>query len=162
MRLRVPGAVTAARRALGRRSRGERGSFTFVVVFWALMTMVLGGLVIDGGLAITERQRIGDIAEQAARAAADDLDQDQLRQGNYALAGDFRTQCAAVVKASGLDSSAITECQQTGTKTLAGGQVVPVVTVGLTFTYNPILLSMFYSGTFTANASATAYPQPGF
>jgi hypothetical protein len=34
--------------------------------------------------------------------------------------------------------------------------------VRLTFTYNPILLSMFYSGTFTANASATAYPQPGF
>jgi Flp pilus assembly protein TadG len=163
MRLRVSGAVAAARRALRRRPRDERGSFTFVVVFWALMTMVLGGLVIDGGLAITERQRIGDIAEQAARAAADDLDQDQLRQGNYTLAGDFPAKCAAVVKASGLDpTSAITRCQQTGTKTLAGGQVVPVVTVGLTFTYNPILLSMFYSGTFTANATATAYPQPGF
>jgi Flp pilus assembly protein TadG len=151
------------RRMPGLPRRDERGSFTFIVVFWALMTMLLGGLVIDGGLAITERQRIGDIAEQAARAAADDLNQDQLRQGNYALDSTYSAQCDAVVQASGLDpASAITECLQTGTKQLAGGQVVPVVTVRLTFTYNPILLSMFYSGTFTANASATAYPQPGF
>ena len=157
MRLRMP------RRMPGLPRRDERGSFTFIVVFWALMTMLLGGLVVDAGLAITERQRIGDIAEQAARAAADDLNQDQLRQGSYTLAGDFAAKCSAVVQASGLNpTSAITECQQTGTKTLTTGQVVPVVTVSLTLTYNPILLSMFDSGTFTANASAIAYPQPGF
>jgi Flp pilus assembly protein TadG len=143
--------------------RDERGSFTFMVVFWLLMTMVLAGLVVDGGLAVTERQRIGDIAEQAARAAADDLNQNDLRDGNYRLADGYSDKCTQVVKASGLDpTSAITKCVQTGTITLRTGQVVPVVEVDLTFTYSPILLSLFFSTDFTANASATAYPQPGF
>lgn len=142
--------------------RDERGSFTFMVVFWLLMTMLLAGLVVDGALAITERQRIGDIAEQAARAAANDLNTDDLRAGQYTLDDGYADKCDEVATASGLDATAVTKCVQTGTLTLQGGQVVPVVEVDLTFTYTPILLSLFTSTTFTANASATAYPQPGF
>jgi hypothetical protein len=126
------------------------------------MTMLLAGLVVDGALAITERQRIGDVAEQAARAAADDLDPNALRAGVYQLDAGYSGRCTAVAVASGLEASAVTKCQQTGTITLQGGQVVPVVEVDMTFTYSPILLSIFYSQNFTANASATAYPQPGF
>jgi len=142
--------------------RDQRGSFTLIVVFWTLTTMVLAGLVVDGALAITERQRIGDIAEQAARAAADDLNPDSLRNGVYQLAADYPARCSAVAIASGLEASAVTKCVQTGTITLQGGQVVPVVEVDMTFTYSPILLSLFFTTDFTANASATAYPQPGF
>ena len=155
MKPRMPGFRVRAR-------RDQRGSFTLIVVFWTLTTMVLAGLVVDGALAITERQRIGDIAEQAARAAADDLNTDDLRNGTYQLAGDYQAKCSAVVKASGLDDSAITKCLQTTTITLRTGQVVPVVEVDLTFKYSPILLSLFFTTDFTANASATAYPQPGF
>ena len=142
--------------------RDERGSFTFIVVFWALMTMVLAGLVVDGGLAITERQRIGDIAEQAARAAADDLDQNALRDGVYQLDPGYGLKCTQVVTASGLDGSTIKKCLQTTTIRLRTGQVVPVVEVDLTFKYSPILLGIFFTTDFTARAKATAYPQPGF
>jgi len=142
--------------------RDQRGSFTLIVVFWTLTTMVLAGLVVDGALAITERQRIGDIAEQAARAAADDLNPDSLRGGKYELADGYATRCDAVARASGLAASAVTRCVQTGTITLQTGQVVPVVEVDMTLKYSPILLGLFFATDFTANASATAYPQPGF
>lgn len=141
--------------------RDERGSFTIMVVFWALMSLMLAGLVVDGSLAITERQRVGDIAEQAARAAADDLNPDFLRGGVYQLADTYQGKCADVATASGLASTAVT-CVQTGTIKLQTGQVVPVVRADVTFKYSPILLSVFFTTDFTANASATAYPQPGF
>jgi putative Flp pilus-assembly TadE/G-like protein len=149
--------------ALTRRARrDERGSFTFMVVFWALMTMMLGGLVVDGSLAITERQRAGDIAEQAARAAADDLDPNQLRAGNYVLLDDYCGQAKLVGTTSGLDSGQVSCDSPPGTFQVPGGPVVPLVTVHVQITYTPILLSMFFSQTFTANASANAHPQPGF
>jgi Flp pilus assembly protein TadG len=141
--------------------RDERGSFTFAVVFWLLMTMMLAGLVVDGALSITTRQRVGNIAEQAARAAANDLNQDELRQGRYVIAGDFQSQATAVAVASGLDPSAVV-CRQTAPILLATGQLVPVVQCHVTFTYMPILAGLFYHGSFIANAVASAHPQPGF
>jgi hypothetical protein len=143
------------------RARGQRGSFTFAVIFWALMAMMLAGLVVDGGLSITERQHAGDVAEQAARAGANDLDQNELRAGRYVLAADACDQAARVVVASGLDATAVTSCDPNGTLTLATGQVVPTMTVQIRIQYSPILIGMIYSGTFTANATATAHPQPG-
>lgn len=142
------------------RPQGERGSFTFAVVFWALIAMMLAGLIVDGGLSITERQRAGDIAEQAARAGANDLDPNQLRAGKYVLAGNACAQAKAVVTASGLSGSAAT-CDTSGTLRLATGQVVPTMTVHVRIQYSPILIGMIYSGQFVANADATAHPQPG-
>lgn len=144
-----------------RRPRGEQGSYTFAVVFWALMTMLLAGLVVDGGLSITERQRAGDVAEQAAREGANDLDRDHLRVGTYQLAGDACTQAARVVTASGLAAGAITGCDTAATLTLPTGVVVPEVTVQIHIHYSPILLGMFVQTQFDAYASATAHPQPG-
>lgn len=143
-----------------RRPRGERGSFTFAVIFWALMTMMLAGLVVDGGLALTERQRAGDIAEQAARAGANDLDQQQLRNGVYQLADDACAQATRVAVASGVTGDAVT-CAPVGSLTLPNGLVVPTMTVQVRIQYTPILIGMIYSGQFIANASATAHPQPG-
>jgi Flp pilus assembly protein TadG len=143
------------------RPRGERGSFTFAVIFWALMAMMLAGFVVDGGLAITERQRAGDIAEQAARAGAQQLNVNDLRNGTLTI--DEAAACSqakAVAVASGLADSAVT-CGPIGSTTTSTNQVVPTITVTVTITYSPILLGMFYSPNFTANASATAYPQPG-
>jgi len=143
-----------------RRPGGERGSFTFAVIFWALMAMMLAGLVVDGGLAITERQHAGDIAEQAARAGADDLDQNALRAGKYVLAADYCDRAKAVATATGIDPGALS-CVRIGQLTLATGQVVPTMTVQVQIQYSPILIGLVYSGQFTAVASATAHPQPG-
>ncbi len=151
---------SSVRRVIRRRPRGERGSFTFAVIFWALMAMMLGGLVVDGGLALTERQRAGDIAEQAARAGADDLDPNALRNGQYQLAGDACDRAKLVAASSGGEGAIVT-CGQVGSLTLPNGQVVPTMTVQVQIQYTPILIGMIYSGQFIANASATAHPQPG-
>jgi Flp pilus assembly protein TadG len=144
-----------------RRPRGQRGSFTFAVVFWALIAMMLAGLVVDGGLSITERQRAGDIAEQAARAGAEDLDPNALRAGRYQLLmPDACDRAAAVGVASGLPAGAVV-CDGIGTVTLPTGQVMPTITVKVTIPYTPILIGLVYSGTFVASTTATAHPQPG-
>jgi Flp pilus assembly protein TadG len=46
---------------------------------WAVAMMAMAGLVIDGGAAIAARARAADLAEQAARAAADALSPASLR-----------------------------------------------------------------------------------
>lgn len=145
---------------IARRPFGECGSFTFAVIFWALMAMMLAGLVVDGGLALTERQRAGDIAEQAARAGADDLNQDALRNGEYQLAGDACQRARNVVAASGGADATVIGCP-VGSLTLPNGLVVPTMTVHIRIQYSPILIGIIYSGQFIANASATAHPQPG-
>ncbi len=143
------------------RPSGERGSFTFAVIFWALIAMMLAGLIVDGGLAITERQRAGDIAEQAARAGAEELNPDALRLDQLAIeAGAACDRATAVVTASGLPGNSIV-CDAPGTTTASTGQAVPDFTVHVTITYSPILIGMFYANDVTAKASATAYPQPG-
>ncbi|HZP50278.1 pilus assembly protein TadG-related protein [Actinocrinis sp.] len=148
------------RKPIRRRPSGERGSFTFAVIFWALMAMMLAGLVVDGGLALTERQRAGDIAEQAARAAANDLDQNALRNGQYVLAGDACQRAELVGSAAG-GAKAVVTCGAVGSLTLPNGLVVPTMTVNVEITYDPILLGMVMKGPVFANASATAHPQPG-
>ncbi|TDE00049.1 pilus assembly protein [Jiangella asiatica] len=49
-----------------------------MVVTLIVMLFMLAGLVVDGGLAINARQRIYDDVEQAARAAANEIDLDAL------------------------------------------------------------------------------------
>ena len=76
--------------------RGDRGSVSLWVVIFTFTTLVLLVLVVDGGQAMNAKSRAADIAEQAARAAADDLNMGDLRtgQGTVALAGsacDLRT-----------------------------------------------------------------------
>ncbi|MBC6464708.1 pilus assembly protein TadG-related protein [Actinomadura alba] len=65
----------------------------FTVIF-ALFVILLAGLLVDGGLAIHARQRAADIAEQAARAAADDIDVGLLRTTGELRIADAGTACA--------------------------------------------------------------------
>jgi Flp pilus assembly protein TadG len=51
----------------------------FTTIF-AVGVIALAGLLVDGGLTIHARERAADIAEQAARAAADEVDVAYLRQ----------------------------------------------------------------------------------
>ncbi|MDR8408543.1 pilus assembly protein TadG-related protein [Nonomuraea sp. 3-1Str] len=51
----------------------------FTVLF-SVVVFMLAGLLVDGGAAINARLRAADIAEQAARAGADKIDIDHLRE----------------------------------------------------------------------------------
>lgn len=63
--------------AVGR--QGERGSMSVFTVLFSVVVFLLAGLMVDGGAAINARLRAADIAEQAARAGADQIDVDHLR-----------------------------------------------------------------------------------
>ena len=57
----------------------DRGAVSIIIVLLAGAFFGLAGLVWDGGRAITARQHAADLAEQAARAGADDLDLTAIR-----------------------------------------------------------------------------------
>jgi Flp pilus assembly protein TadG len=59
--------------------RDDSGAATLFVIGLAVMLLVVAGLVVDGGLAINARSTAFDIAEQAARAGATQVNEDVLR-----------------------------------------------------------------------------------
>jgi Flp pilus assembly protein TadG len=59
--------------------RGDDGIASVVLVLLTGAFLALAGLVWDGGRAITARQHAADLAEQAARAGANDLNIDVAR-----------------------------------------------------------------------------------
>ena len=65
---------------MSRRNR-DAGSVTIVMLLLAVALFAVCGLVIDGGRAITARQRAANHAEQAARAGASALSEQALRGG---------------------------------------------------------------------------------
>ena len=70
---------------------------------WLLLLLpvlfAFGGLVLDGGRVITARQNAANIAEQAARQAVDELDQDTFRDtGNAVGAVDLPAAAAAACR----------------------------------------------------------------
>jgi len=73
----------SAARAAG---NSDRGSVSLWVVIFAFVTLALLILVVDGGQVIIAKSRAADIAEQAARAAADTIDPGALRQGQVVIA----------------------------------------------------------------------------
>lgn len=61
------------------RVRDEEGSLALYMAVMAVGLMAMAGLVIDGGAAIAARGRAADLANEAARAAADSITQTSLR-----------------------------------------------------------------------------------
>lgn len=61
------------RRGWHDRGQDDAGSITVLVVFLALSLVLVAGLVFDAGGALTDRQRANDIAAQAARYGADQV-----------------------------------------------------------------------------------------
>src|SRR3954469_22728779 len=74
-----------ARRRAGP-ARGAIGALTAVL---APAVIMLAGLVLDGGLALEARARGLDVAEQAARAAANECDEAVLRTDSVCRVTDF-------------------------------------------------------------------------
>ncbi|MGW2152223.1 pilus assembly protein TadG-related protein [Nonomuraea sp. NPDC001699] len=84
----------------------------FTVLF-SVVVFLLAGLLVDGGAAINARLRAADVAEQAARAGADQIDVDRLRtDGQVTLLGEGQVCARAdeIVAAQGGDGVARGSC----------------------------------------------------
>ncbi|MBO3745151.1 flp pilus-assembly TadE/G-like family protein [Streptosporangiaceae bacterium NEAU-GS5] len=126
----------------------------FVVIF-SVAVFLLAGLLVDGGAAINARLRAADIAEQGARAAADQIDVETLRStGRIQLLGDNVScpRAQEVVTANQSDGVRMVEC------TLRG---IDQVTVQVSVSWQPFFLSALGFSDGEMVASATAGPDQG-
>ncbi|GAA5043550.1 hypothetical protein HNP84_004447 [Thermocatellispora tengchongensis] len=135
----------------------ERGSMSVFAVVFSVVVFLLAGLLVDGGAAINARLRAADIAEQAARAAADQIDVEHLRAtGQARLLADDGAVCGRaeeIVTAHDTD-----EVEQTGCEVGAGQEQV-TVTVGVS--WEAFFLAALGFGGSRMEASATAGPDIG-
>jgi hypothetical protein len=140
------------------RRKADRGSVSLWVVMFAFITMILLTLVVDGGQVMVAKARAADIAEQAARASADDIDPASLRQGPIQLATDAcdltTGPAVGLVKTygEGVGVNATLEGCQPGTD--AAGS--PDVTVQVQVSVPPLIPAPAFSS-ITVSASETAY-----
>jgi hypothetical protein len=142
--------------AEGRAEPGaERGSVTVFVVFFTLVALALASLLVDVGNAVNAQERAADLAEQAARAAANAIDVADLRSGTVAI--DQTRACAdalsliqAYAAASRLDAAMTAPCTYPGPRQ---------VTVYVSVTTTPLISAFF--GSFTMRAHETACAEFG-
>jgi Flp pilus assembly protein TadG len=136
----------------------DRGSGAGAVIIFALVFLSLSAFVIDGGLSISKRERAADIAEQAARYAAQDIDKEALYDNQGGAAPINFQNCDARVKAfaremdmSGADIAA-THC------VAADAQEVEVE---VQLTYEPVFTGMFYGGNVVVHGRSVARNEVG-
>lgn len=146
----------APRGARGGRPPGsaaaDRGSITIFVVVFAITALVLASLLVDLGSAVNAQERAADLAEQAARAAADTIDTIALRNGVVQI--DTATACSTAQQVvsrydsvSGIDA-AMTACTFQGPRR---------ATVFVSVTTTPLITKAFGSSfTMKAHESACA------
>lgn len=156
---RPPGRMTSLLARLGHENQDnrDRGSVSLWVVMFAFVTLALLILVVDGGQVIVAKSRAADIAEQAARAAADDIDPGALRNGAVAIAagacgtpGPASELVSTYQKGVGVTATMLTCTPGTG----PGG--APDVTVAVQVSMKPFLpVNPF--GTITVTAAETAF-----
>ncbi|GAA4194107.1 pilus assembly protein TadG-related protein [Microbispora amethystogenes] len=146
-----------ARARAVRRGAAERGSMSVFVVVFSGAVFLLAGLLVDGGAAINARLKAADIAEQAARAAADQIDEETLRaSGQVRLLADEGAVCGRAEEiATDRDAEGVrmTDC------TVGGGQAD--VTVGVAVHWDAFFLSALGFAGSDMEAEATAAPDPG-
>ena len=127
-------------------AEGERGFVSLYVVAITVGLVALAGLVIDGGNALAAREKAADTAQQAARAGADALSPDSLRNpGALSATPAGATQAANQVLSTG---------GVTGTVSVDGDQVTVTVVVHQATTILSAVGVNQITGTATASATA--------
>lgn len=142
------------RRARARiRAGRDRGSVALYVVLFTPVVFMLAGLLVDGGLAIHARQRAADMAEQAARAGANEIDTDALRRTGKPVIAPGRARAAACDLLAGYrDQVEASRCD-------ADGQHVAVT---VQIQVRPQLLGIIPGlGEFSMTSTARAEPVTG-
>ncbi|MFE0457743.1 TadE/TadG family type IV pilus assembly protein [Kitasatospora sp. NPDC058965] len=125
--------TTTRRRA----RRADRGSGAVVVIFAAILTLIVSGFFIDTGRLIHQRERAADVAEQAARYAANHISPDALRAGGGVVVD--TANCTANVQAFVLQSGFTSADADASTCTSAAGNTV---SVRVRLTYHPLLMHL--------------------
>lgn len=75
--------------------RSEEGTVTVLVVGLTLALLLVAGLVLDGGALLAARRQANDLADNAARAAAQAVDVSALRSGASAALDPLAAELAA-------------------------------------------------------------------
>jgi Flp pilus assembly protein TadG len=133
----------------------DRGSMSLWLAIFAVAVFVLLAYIVDGGQYMNARERAADIAEQAARAGADQVSVADLRQGTFTI-----PQAAACQAADNLVSSykngalSANEASTTQATACTVDQATNTVTVTVSVTVNPVIPVIF--GSFTTGATGTA------
>ncbi|MCE7080605.1 TadE/TadG family type IV pilus assembly protein [Streptomyces sp. ST2-7A] len=151
----VPARSAGARNDAPGTARADRGSGAVITVFFAVVVLGLAAFIVDGGMAIAQRERAMDIAEQAARYAAQDLDEEALRSG-AAVGINFDNCDARVTEFVGairLTSASVAHrnCER---------EAEDAVTVYVVVTYRPVFAGVLFN-TLTTEGRATAYADTG-
>ncbi|GGU11450.1 pilus assembly protein TadG-related protein [Streptomyces coeruleorubidus] len=136
----------------------DRGSGAGAVIIFALVFLSLSAFVIDGGLSISKRERAADIAEQAARFAAQDIDREALYDNEGGPAPINFENCNARVK------TFAREMDMTGADIAATHCVAAdaqQVQVEVQLTYSPVFTGMFYGGDVVVRGQAVAENEVG-
>ncbi|MEU9830308.1 pilus assembly protein TadG-related protein [Streptosporangium sp. NPDC048047] len=138
------------------RRAGERGSMSVFTAVFSVAVFLLAGLLVDGGAAINARLRAADIAEQAARAAADRIDEETLRATGQVRLMDEGEVCA--------EAEEIVSAHAAGDVRIAGcsvGAGQAEVTVGVTVPWKAIFLAALGFPGSDMKAEVTAGPDAG-
>jgi Flp pilus assembly protein TadG len=126
----------------------------FTVIF-TVVVFLLAGLLVDGGAAINAKLKASDVAEQAARAAADQIDVPTLRStGRALIMRDRKAVCGAaqeIVKAQAADGVAWKSCTPSRTQ----------VTIEVAAHWDTLFLSAIGINGATMEGSAKAAPDAG-
>ena len=130
-------------------STSERGSGTLFGLFLVIVVLVLAGVVVEGGNLMSIRGQATSIAQQAARAGADELDLDALRTTGSVQLNPAAAQAAALAY--------LAQVGQTGTVTATPTEV----SVTVTLTKPGILVPVLGIATHTVQSTAVAAPLTG-
>lgn len=112
------------------RARDERGQVTAMVAVLAVALLALGALVFDGGQILTARREANNLARQAARAGAQQLDVAQARTGTFTLdAAAAETAARDYLAGEGLTPSSVRVTGDRVEVTVALTQPTPLLSI---------------------------------
>lgn len=135
-----------------RAPRGERGTVTLYVLGLCVSVLFLGGLSVDLWRVVAVRRDLATMADAAAAAGADGVDEDALRRGEVLLDPDLALLLAREHLEAQSDAGIIDDM-----KIETHG---PVATVTLRSTVSFTLLGVFLEGgAFDVRATADAEPR---
>lgn len=137
------------------RRGSEEGTVTVLVLLLTPALFTLGGLVLDGGTHLAARQHAADLAEQAARAGADQLDTSTLRGAGTLQVDDSaaRTAACRYVRTVQPDATCTTTVRATATG--------PEVEVRIQTRTPTVLLGLLGLNTLRTDAVGTAQAVTG-
>ncbi|AKA06860.1 hypothetical protein SAZ_33980 [Streptomyces noursei ZPM] len=142
-RLRAHLSVIRATVALG----DDRGQATVFIVGVVAALWLFAGIVVDGGLALAGKAQALDVAQEAARSGAQQLDVGRLR-GHHGVRL-VRAEAARVARAY------VASAGDTGIAAVKGD----AVSVQVTHHYHPQILQLVGVRTLTVHATATSHAE---